>query len=140
MKWREWPALYWFFVRKENGSRLSIRRRLWQEIFDQVERKSSVREFHRTALWNLKYAIGFICELWYLVSLAGQACKVAARARNLRILQPLAFMLAPPDSYHCDLAILFRGGLSEPVQPDVLEMPGENLAAIRHSFCRNDQD
>ena len=28
MKWREWPTLYWFFVRKENRSRLSIRRRL----------------------------------------------------------------------------------------------------------------
>ena len=33
-----------------------------------------------------------------------------------------------------------RSGLSQAVQPNILELPSENLAALHPPFCRDDQD
>jgi hypothetical protein len=61
--------------------RLPVRRRLWQQVFDLVQRQTTMDEFHGSALYDRVRRIRYVREDWQLVpSSAHLANQVACTA------------------------------------------------------------
>src|SRR5580704_12447201 len=139
MQWCEWPPSDNCWFRGEYSRRLSVGRRVRNQILQFIERQALERQCCRPICRHGVWVVARVCQLRQALVLASERGEAITALADLAVTKLFALTARPPNAGNEDLAIANRLWIGQAKHPRTFEVRSEDLRAVNRALGRNHQ-